>query len=119
MDLRTTAGSCRFDHFGDVNEMGGDTVQRSCETCKHHLGAGTCRINLEDECGAGEFEAWEAAESEMHGKWIITEYEYFTCSLCGGSYDNGADCTKEAEKMLRENDVYMYCPHCGAQMREG
>lgn len=22
MDLRTTAGSCRFDHFGDVNEMG-------------------------------------------------------------------------------------------------
>ena len=94
-------------------------MQRSCETCKHHLGAGACRINLENECGAGEFEAWEEAEDEMHGKWIITEYEYFTCSLCGGSYNNGADCTKEAEKMLRENDVYMYCPHCGAKMREG
>ena len=64
MDLRTTAGSCRFDHFGDVNEMGGDTVRRSCETCKHHLGAGACRINLENECGAGEFEAWEAAEGQ-------------------------------------------------------
>lgn len=31
----------------------------SCEGCKHHLGGGMCRINLEDECGKGEHEAWE------------------------------------------------------------
>lgn len=39
-------------------------MQRSCETCKHHLGAGACQINLENECGAGEFEAWEAGETQ-------------------------------------------------------
>ena len=37
-------------------------MEKNCETCKHHLGAGACRINLENECGAGEFEAWEEAE---------------------------------------------------------
>lgn len=31
----------------------------SCEGCKHHLGGGMCRINLEDECGKGEHEAWK------------------------------------------------------------
>ena len=35
---------------------------KNCATCKHHLGAGACRVNLESECGAGEFEAWESAE---------------------------------------------------------
>ena len=32
---------------------------RCCETCKWYLGGGACRINLEAECGEGEFEAWE------------------------------------------------------------
>lgn len=31
----------------------------SCEGCRHDLGGGQCRINLEDECGKGEHEAWE------------------------------------------------------------
>lgn len=34
-------------------------MERSCATCKQHLGGGLCRVNLEAECGAGEFEAWE------------------------------------------------------------
>ena len=36
-------------------------MERSCETCRHNLGGGynNCRINLEAECAAGEFEAWE------------------------------------------------------------
>lgn len=33
-----------------------------CESCRHCLGAGCCRINLEKECGAGGFEAWEPKE---------------------------------------------------------
>lgn len=39
---------------------------RMCETCKHNLGGGynNCRLNLEAECAAGEFEAWEAKDDE-------------------------------------------------------
>jgi len=43
--------------MSDYTEMG-----RCCETCRHYLGGGCCRINLEAECAAGEFEAWEARE---------------------------------------------------------
>lgn len=41
----------------DYTEMG-----RCCETCRHYLGGGCCRINLEAECEAGEFEAWEGTD---------------------------------------------------------
>ena len=32
-------------------------MSKSCETCRHYLGNGQCRINLEPECGAGELSA--------------------------------------------------------------
>ncbi len=31
----------------------------SCEGCIHYLGGGCCRLNLESECAAGEFEMYE------------------------------------------------------------
>ena len=36
-------------------------MNRCCETCRNDLGGGydNCLINLEAECGAGCFEAWE------------------------------------------------------------
>ncbi len=36
-------------------------MEKSCDTCKYGLGGGydNCRINLEKECAAGEYEAWE------------------------------------------------------------
>lgn len=34
----------------------------SCEGCKWYLGGGCCRLNAEDECGAGDYELWEAEE---------------------------------------------------------
>lgn len=39
------------------------TVKR-CETCRYDLGGGydNCELNLEDECGAGDYEAWEAKD---------------------------------------------------------
>ena len=39
-------------------------MERTCETCRHHLGGGynNCRINLEPECAAGDFEAWEPVQ---------------------------------------------------------
>ena len=36
-----------------------------CGTCKHYLGGGQCRINLERECAEGEYEAWECAPTDM------------------------------------------------------
>ena len=36
-------------------------MKRCCETCRYDLGGGynNCKINLEAECGAGDYEAWE------------------------------------------------------------
>ena len=34
----------------------------TCNGCKHHLGGGQCRQNLENECAAGEYEEWEERE---------------------------------------------------------
>lgn len=49
---------------GTGRESMRESGERQCETCRHWLGGGydNCRINLEDECGAGYFEAWEARE---------------------------------------------------------
>lgn len=56
------------------------------------------------------------AEPMRHGKWLFSDYDYFTCSVCGGQYFTGADSTKDAKAMLENNDYYPYCPHCGARM---
>ena len=40
--------------------------KRTCDTCRHYLGGGCCRINLESECGEGFHEAWE-------GKTMVNE----------------------------------------------
>lgn len=36
-----------------------DEGHESCTGCKHDLGGGQCRINLEAECRKGAHEAWE------------------------------------------------------------
>lgn len=56
------------------------------------------------------------AEPVRHGKWLFSDYDYFTCSVCGGQYFTGADSTKDAKAMLENNAYYPYCPHCGARM---
>lgn len=42
-----------------------ENTEKTCDTCRHNLGGGynNCRINLEAECAAGEYEAWEAKEN--------------------------------------------------------
>lgn len=42
--------------------------ERSCENCRHGLSGGydNCRLNLEDECGKGEREAWEPMEKSAN-----------------------------------------------------
>ena len=43
-----------------------DVIQKCCETCRHDLGGGydNCKINVEAECAAGGFEAWEPKDTE-------------------------------------------------------
>lgn len=43
------------------------SIPAGCSGCAHDLGGGCCRINLEAECAAGDFEMYEA-ESSMNGK---------------------------------------------------
>lgn len=57
------------------------------------------------------------AEPMRHGKWLFSDYDYFTCSVCGGQYFTGADSTKDAKAMLENNAYYPYCPYCGASMK--
>ena len=59
------------------------------------------------------------AEPMRHGKWLFSDYDYFTCSVCGGQYFTGADSTKDAKAMLENNAYYPYCPYCGAKMDGG
>ena len=56
--------NCRSDHLGGADEMVGDEHMdmQDCTGCKHHIGAGLCRMNLERECGEGGHEAWEPRE---------------------------------------------------------
>jgi uncharacterized protein YjcR len=34
-------------------------ADKCCANCGNNLGGGACRLNLEADCGKGEFEAWE------------------------------------------------------------
>jgi hypothetical protein len=34
-------------------------MHTSCVGCVHYLGGGCCRINLEAECAAGDYEMYE------------------------------------------------------------
>lgn len=43
-------------------------MDKNCETCRYGLGGGCCRINLEGECAAGEYEAWEPKDVIMEDK---------------------------------------------------
>lgn len=52
----------------------------------------------------------------VHGKWIINEYEYFTCSVCGNGYYNGAQSTAQAKSFLKCGFADNYCGYCGAKM---
>ena len=37
-----------------------------CDGCKHYLGGGCCRLNMEAECReGGGFELWEAKETSL------------------------------------------------------
>lgn len=53
---------------------------------------------------------------DVQGRWEIIESEFFTCSVCGDSYYNGAESSAQAESYLNSGHVYKFCPNCGARM---
>lgn len=89
------------------------------------------KLRTAGECGGCEVELLQAvvkmvdaqeavdAEPVRHGEWLFSDYDYFTCSVCGDQYFTGADSTKDAKAMLENNAYYPYCPYCGAKMDGG
>ena len=55
---------------------------QDCTGCKHHIGAGLCRMNLERECGEGGHEAYEERETR---KYSETEFLDAAVSCYWGS----------------------------------
>lgn len=53
----------------------------------------------------------------VHGEWIVSEYEYLDCSVCGEAMYTGCNSTKEA-KLLKDH-WKRYCPNCGCKMDGG
>ena len=66
-----------------------------------------------------EIECMTAADVApvVHGRWIVSEYEYLDCSVCGEAMYTGCNSTKEA-KLLKDH-WKRYCPNCGALMDGG
>ena len=56
------------------------------------------KLHIAGECGGCEVELMQAVirmldaqatvdtEAMGHGKWLFSDYDYFTCSVCGGQY---------------------------------
>ena len=63
-------------------------MEKDCGTCRHNLGGGynNCRINLEAECAAGEFEAWEPREKAEPVKMYRTGQGPKSWWACGECY---------------------------------
>ena len=75
----------------------------SCESCRHYLGGGQCRINLEAECReGGGFEAWESKEQQNEDGQNCSECEHFNIMYC------------ECEHPLQRNDEVIKNPLDGA-----
>ncbi len=53
---------------------------------------------------------------DVHGKWIVVEYEYLNCSVCGKAMYTG--CSSSKETMILKDHWKNFCPNCGAMMRE-
>lgn len=73
-----------------------------------------------------ESDEWQSAEIDdlilayierPQGKWVVMEYEFFTCDQCWESVLSGADYGQEARDMLKNGEYPNFCPNCGAYMR--
>lgn len=109
--------------------MSGDLISRA--KLRQSLMIWADKLRTAGECGGCEVELLQAvvkmvdaqaavdAEPVRHGEWLFSDYDYFTCSVCGDQYFTGADSTKDAKAMLENNAYYPYCPYCGAKMDGG
>ena len=89
--------NCRSDLFGRADEMvGGEHMDmQNCTGCKHYIGAGLCRLNLERECGEGGHEAYEP-----RGARSYTREEFVDAAVsCGwGNKSDVAEYIRENRK---------------------
>ena len=87
-------------------------------------------MQLNAQKGSRQYEALESSinlleqlkkeeKTKATASWTIIEYEYFTCTRCGGDYANGCESTSEAREKLENREAYAFCPHCSAKMENG
>lgn len=55
-------------------------------------------------------------DNTKHGSWIVSEYEFLDCSVCGHSVYTGWESSSEAVHRLADGDAPNYCPNCGSKM---
>ena len=79
----------------------------SCVGCKHHIGAGLCRLNLERECGEGGHEAYEKREMREYDKKEFLDVAV-SCHWCG---------VKAARAYVREHPKERYTSDDLMQLR--
>ena len=84
---------------------------QDCTGCKHHIGAGLCRMNLERECGEGGHEAWEPREVRSYTR---EEFADVAVSCGWGKKSDGRVHTRK-----REAHIYDRRPHGAAQGNTG
>lgn len=76
----------------------------TCVGCKHHIGAGCCRINLEDECAAGGgYEAWEPREEK---RYTSKEFIEAAAGGWGGARDAQAYVKAAKRKTFTTADLF-------------
>lgn len=79
-------------------------TEKSCTGCKHHLGMGLCKINLEQECAAGGgYEAWEPREVRTY-----TPDEFREAAACGwgGEKKVSAYMTANPKETYTSDDLF-------------
>ena len=110
----------------------------TCTSCRHYLGGGCCRINLEADCAAGGYEAWEPRKEEgevpkreevlgalqmmlkTDGKWFSNSVIIDTITFLrsqeavGPVYDDYGYRCGACDSVL--NCEYLFCPSCGKEI---
>lgn len=109
-------------------------IHDNCEGCRHNLGGGCCRLNMEQECrDGGGFELFEAAEPARcaycqcgdDGKYAMIEFvspkderRRAMMSFCDGEIIVEIS-APGAEAPGRLASEIRFCPMCGRRVVEG
>ena len=92
-------------------------TEKSCSGCKHHLGMGLCRINLEQECAAGGgYEAWEPRALRTYAP---EEFREAATGGWGGEKKVSAYMTENPKEVYTSDDLFALRRSADVDVDEG